>query len=93
MTSSKQPNLQNMHVLDSHIDSSLAIQRLISMGITVLEVRFGSIKPVIVVQASAETQKLKGTVVRSIRRNGEQQSRCSVLMNNCRIEWEHRPIH
>lgn len=93
MNNKLQPNQQNMHMLDCHIQTSQALQTLIYKGITVLEVRFGSIRPVIVVQASAETQKLKSVLVRSVRRHGEQRMLRSTLINQCRVEWESDHVH
>lgn len=88
-----QPNSQNAHMLDSYVNASKTLHQLVKMGITVTELRLGSVHPVITVQPTAETKKLKGVMVRSINRSGTRSAIYSAMMNQCRIEWENRYVH
>ena len=87
------PNKQNAHMLDSYVNASQTMHQLVKMGITITELRLGSVHPLITVQPTAETKKLKGVMVRSINRSGTRSAVYSTMMNQCRIEWESHYVH
>ena len=84
-------NVQNRLILERVACASTVIKQLIADGFTVLDVNVTAAKPVIEIQRTRRTEKLKGVMKkRGEDFHGVYRTLASVKYLGCQVEWTER---
>ena len=84
-------SVQNKHILDTTTDAYRAAMDLVDQGYTVLKIRIGGHKPVIVIQNTPRCRFLRGAWFRRGKdEKGFYQEMASTIFSGCQVQWTQR---